>query len=92
MICKNCGTENDENRMYCKSCGYELGWKCICGFINEADANYCGGCGTARPKNKSKFYYNQLSIKQIEELLKEKIFVDIGDEEVINQDDIDKIF
>ena len=92
MKCENCGTENSDNRLFCKNCGFELGWKCVCGFLNEADALYCGGCGTVKPKHKAKFFYKQLSIKQIEELQQEKIFVNIGDEEVINQDDIDKIF
>lgn len=92
MICKNCGTENKKERLFCKQCGSPLGWKCGCDFINEDDALFCGACNSPKPSVDIKSNYKQFTTMEINELLKEKIFVNIGDEEVINQDDIDKIF
>jgi len=92
MICKNCGTENREERLFCKQCGSPLGWKCGCGFVNEEDALFCGACDSPKPNENIKSNYKQFTIMEIDTLLKEKIFVNIGDEEVINQNDIDKIF
>src|SRR3990172_544688 len=54
MICPGCSAANREERRFCKSCGARLKAGCSrCGFENEVDSAYCGGCGVkfAGPAN-----------------------------------------
>jgi len=96
MICNVCKIENDSNRSYCSKCGNPLGWKCNCTFLNASDALFCGGCGKGiNPENKDaqkRTTIPQLNMKQIKDLTSGKILFNLGEEDVINQDDIDKIF
>lgn len=94
MKCENCQTENNENRKYCLECGHRMGWQCICTFLNEPEAKYCGNCGMQKQDTDStnKSLFNQLTKSQIDKLINEKILVNIGEDEEITQDDIDKIF
>lgn len=46
MICPGCSAANREERRFCKACGTRLKAGCSrCGFENEVDSAYCGGCG-----------------------------------------------
>ena len=46
MRCTSCYSDNLEHRRYCAQCGSELPTACLeCGFGNEPQASYCGGCG-----------------------------------------------
>lgn len=46
MICPGCSAANREERRFCKACGARLKAGCSrCGFENEVDSAYCGGCG-----------------------------------------------
>jgi hypothetical protein len=46
MKCPKCQTVNSEHRHFCKQCGFRLLNPCLqCGFANEAEDIYCGGCG-----------------------------------------------
>ena len=53
MQCPRCQAENREGRRFCAKCGALLTRACAaCGFTNEPDDDFCGGCGqplTARP-------------------------------------------
>ena len=56
-ICKNCGTENQENNAFCPACGgQEFVHRCAsCGA--EFEGNFCPNCGaraeTERPNRQS---------------------------------------
>ncbi len=45
--CTYCGTKNDYNARYCKSCGREIkDIRCPhCGSLIDVDSNYCSSCG-----------------------------------------------
>ncbi|MBI3597675.1 MAG: zinc ribbon domain-containing protein [Nitrospirae bacterium] len=46
MKCPKCLAVNSERRHFCKQCGSRLLDPCLqCGFANEAEDIYCGGCG-----------------------------------------------
>lgn len=46
MDCLNCSADNREGRRFCRSCGSALPVVCgACGFANEPDDAFCGGCG-----------------------------------------------
>ncbi len=96
MICNVCKTENKPERNFCSKCGNSLGWVCDCLFSNASDALFCGGCGKANDpqanKNQKKSSIPQMNMKQINDLTSGKILFNLGEEDVINQDDIDKIF
>ena len=95
MVCKHCGTENDENRNFCSQCGKELGWRCSCGYINKSSDHFCGGCGKEHQITNITYEDSpvpQLSATQISHLLEARILFNLGEEDIINQDDIDKIF
>jgi class 3 adenylate cyclase/tetratricopeptide (TPR) repeat protein len=48
MVCSACGTENEDGRRYCDSCGSPLTVVCrVCGSSNRPTARFCGDCGTA---------------------------------------------
>jgi len=48
MICPHCRTENREGRRFCANCGGSLLAACgTCGFRNEPQDLFCGGCGVA---------------------------------------------
>lgn len=45
-VCPDCGTPNDKDAQFCKSCGKALAVVCPdCGEANEADAKFCNKCG-----------------------------------------------
>lgn len=45
-VCPDCGTPNDKDAQFCKSCGKVLAVVCPdCGEANEADAKFCNKCG-----------------------------------------------
>jgi class 3 adenylate cyclase/tetratricopeptide (TPR) repeat protein len=45
MQCPRCRTDNRESRRFCSKCGGPLALACAsCGFINEPDDAFCGGC------------------------------------------------
>lgn len=45
-VCPDCGTPNDKDAQFCKSCGKALAAVCPdCGEANEADAKFCNKCG-----------------------------------------------
>jgi Double zinc ribbon len=98
MICNICKTENTKERNFCLQCGNPLSvkWICDCSFENEIEAKFCGGCGKANDshekKNQRKSTVPQLNMSQINDLASGKILFNLGEEDVINQDDIDKIF
>jgi hypothetical protein len=93
MECTQCHKKNPDNRLYCAACGDVLGWKCECSFVNNIDDNFCGGCGApASLAMQDKSPIPQLSMKQINDLLQARILFNLGEEDIINQDDIDKIF
>ncbi|MCE5195449.1 MAG: zinc ribbon domain-containing protein [Nitrospiraceae bacterium] len=47
MICYKCSTDNSERRSFCKKCGVLIVNFCSnCGFHNDLNDRYCGGCGT----------------------------------------------
>jgi len=57
LPCPKCSQLNTSNRTTCKACGINLKqlfykeyqMKCLkpdCGFLNQKDAIYCGGCGS----------------------------------------------
>jgi len=62
VYCQKCGTENEENNIYCLNCGKKLAAETNlcpnCGIENPSQAKFCIGCG-----NKLK---NDLSNKLIE--------------------------
>ncbi len=48
MICKNCGTGNAEDAVFCKSCGKRLDGNIICpncGKQLDGDSGFCNYCG-----------------------------------------------
>lgn len=46
MECLNCNKVNRAGRRFCSSCGTALPKPCsACGFGNEPDDSFCGGCG-----------------------------------------------
>lgn len=46
MECHKCNADNREGRRFCRSCGAGLPVACgACGFSNDADDTFCGGCG-----------------------------------------------
>ena len=96
MICNVCKTENIEKRNFCSKCGNPLGWICDCLFNNASDVLFCGGCGKEKGSVKNikqqKSSVPQMNSKQIDDLTSGKILFNLGEEDVINQDDIDKIF
>ncbi len=48
VICATCGTDNRDDRRFCRSCGSTLGQTCAaCGTLNEPGDRFCGHCGTA---------------------------------------------
>lgn len=48
MQCPQCQEENREGRRFCAKCGAPLAITCAeCGFANEPDDAFCGGCGKA---------------------------------------------
>jgi class 3 adenylate cyclase/tetratricopeptide (TPR) repeat protein len=48
MRCPHCAADNREGRRYCSKCGAALPRACAaCGFVNEPDDQFCGGCGRA---------------------------------------------
>ena len=56
-ICKNCGTENQENNAFCPACGgQEFVHRCA-GCSTEFEGNFCPNCGaraeTERPNRQS---------------------------------------
>jgi len=45
-VCKTCGTANDGEAKFCKSCGKPLTITCpMCGESNMRDSSYCDNCG-----------------------------------------------
>ncbi|MCD4818359.1 MAG: hypothetical protein K8S23_06685 [Candidatus Cloacimonetes bacterium] len=96
MICNVCKTENKQERNFCSKCGNSLCWVCDCLFNNASDALFCGGCGKEKDsqsrKEQQQSSVPQLNRKQINDLTSGKILFNLGEEDVINQDDIDKIF
>lgn len=45
-VCRTCGTANDAEAKFCKSCGKPLTITCpMCGEANTRDSNYCDNCG-----------------------------------------------
>lgn len=55
--CFVCGAENSANARFCINCKYQFDaptenkyvWTCTCGYVNDADADYCAYCGKPRP-------------------------------------------
>jgi len=46
MLCPQCRAENTDGRRFCAACGASFARVCsTCGFANELDAKFCGGCG-----------------------------------------------
>jgi ribosomal protein L40E len=57
-FCKNCGSRNDPQAIYCQSCGQEINEETVdadlytevtcsfCGTKNKAQASFCKKCGT----------------------------------------------
>ena len=46
VLCGACGTENDPDAKYCKSCGASLSLRCpACGQPTEPGAKFCENCG-----------------------------------------------
>ncbi len=47
LKCDKCGRELAENSTFCTNCGKEVNGKiiCECKTVNDADAEYCAGCG-----------------------------------------------
>src|SRR5438876_5283469 len=46
MRCSSCLAENTAMRRFCAECGAALPVPCpACGFANEPNAKFCGGCG-----------------------------------------------
>lgn len=49
MRCAACGSDNEQGRGFCASCGADLRETCAtCGFGNDPAATFCGGCGRRR--------------------------------------------
>ena len=45
MLCPRCHTENHEGRRFCSKCAAPLAVVCAsCGFTNDPDDEFCGGC------------------------------------------------
>ena len=47
VICKNCGTENDDAAKFCRNCGSEI---IIEEEIDETGTKFCRNCGFEMPK------------------------------------------
>lgn len=48
MRCSRCRAENRQGRRFCAKCGAPLAPVCpSCGFSNEPDDEFCGGCGVS---------------------------------------------
>lgn len=46
MRCPSCQAENQEGRLYCRTCGAALQLVCDhCRFVNDPRDRFCGGCG-----------------------------------------------
>ena len=49
MLCARCLTENREGRRFCSKCAAPLAIVCAsCGFTNDPDDEFCGGCAQSR--------------------------------------------
>ncbi len=47
MLCPRCQVSNEAGRKYCSACGQRLTIGCSeCGFVNNPNDQFCGGCGT----------------------------------------------
>jgi class 3 adenylate cyclase/predicted ATPase len=48
MLCAACGTDNREDRRFCRECGTALSAACpMCGAPNDPGDRFCGSCGGA---------------------------------------------
>lgn len=66
MICYKCSTENSERRRFCKQCGTLVVNFCShCGFHNELNDKYCGGCGANMAEAKKSGLNSTLSQQEI---------------------------
>ena len=101
MNCEKCTNKNVDWASYCTQCGESLGWICDCSFLNSQKNDFCGGCGRSlkeKQSNKNKVttnddsFVSQLTRKQLSNLIKESIYFKAGNQENLEQSDIDNIF
>ncbi|NBI27713.1 zinc ribbon domain-containing protein [Chengkuizengella marina] len=46
LSCSKCGTDNENDAMFCKNCAQSLQLSCSkCGSFNESNAKFCDQCG-----------------------------------------------
>jgi len=98
MICGQCEAKNSDWRAFCAQCGSSLGRQCRCSYANEPGAKFCGGCGqkldaeAIEQNSKSALLVNQLSEKQIKDIMDESLLIKFEKRSKINQQDINEYF
>jgi len=98
MICGQCGAKNSDWRAFCAQCGRSLGRQCRCSYANEPSAKFCGGCGQkldageSEQNSRSALLVNQLSTKQIKDIMDESLLIKFEKRSKINQQDINEYF
>lgn len=108
MKCTHCGTDNEDGRRFCRTCGIAIGILCDrCKTVNPFGDTYCGMCGfklmestreESSPTDSSELppqdRPGQYTARDIKELLslRTKMKKEEDSIESLRQDDIDKLF
>ncbi|GEM_PF-1410139 len=109
MKCSKCLAINGEHSLFCRRCGFRLRLNCPqCGFANETEDAYCGGCGRnltgTAPTNvpSESTAHRQTSTSQnlphafLEDILKEEQSETEknpkNEKKAVTQEEIDKLF